>query len=88
MNDGGPAFPLKILKERSWDPGDIGSIGSLPGMSLRDFGAFMAMHAILSGDPTIFGLTKDETKKSYEENLASKAFAYADAMLKEREKYK
>jgi hypothetical protein len=62
MNTGGPAFP----------------IGSIAGMSLRDYFAAKAMLALCV-----------ETMKASKLNtqlLASNAYAVADAMLSQREK--
>jgi hypothetical protein len=63
MNTKPAAFP--------WTHGDI----ICTGMTLRDYFAAKAMHAIVS-DP--------ETQMNYEE-IATRAYQYADAMIEVRE---
>ena len=64
-NNGGPAFPTKI--------------GSVPGMTLRDYFAAKAMQGMLAA-------CRDQAMFSQEEELAELAYGTADAMLKERDK--
>jgi hypothetical protein len=86
-NDGGPAFPIKKWTELVLD--ESGQIEATiktknhPGMSLRDWFAGMAMQGLLTGlnwQPGRVVHSEDE--------LASDAYGFADAMLVEREKEK
>ena len=69
INTGGPAFP------------ELGNVGcnsdwqSEPGMTLRDYFAAKAMQGEMSGPGPLQGV----------ENIAARAYAIADAMLKARE---
>ena len=74
MKDGGPAFPCIRI---SYGTGVAGSDQRvhLPGMSLRDWFAGMALAEV--PDP----LTEDDAPKT-----AMLAYAIADAMLQERTK--
>ncbi len=62
---GGPAFPVPGLQNDE----------SFNGMSLRDYFAARAMHALLLADGTI-----------YFDNRAKEAYEMADAMLEARSK--
>ncbi len=71
INDGGPAFP------RTMWTGSEGNAAhrDVPGISMRDYFAAKAMQASLSrGTPV------------NTEAMAKAAYAYADAMLAQREK--
>lgn len=70
--DGGPAFPEGVAVDNSYGL----HFSSSPGLSIRDYFAGQALAGMLA-DPT-----SDGTKSQY----ASDAYAYADAMLKAREK--
>lgn len=79
--DGGPAFPVP--------PDSYSSDGVMmipnhahQGMSLRDHLAGLAMQGILSGKASNMALWDDIT----EQMTANQAYAFADAMLKERDK--
>ena len=69
--DGGPVHPT--LPEHGFNQGE-------PGMTLRDYFAAKAMQSIIS--------KMDSAQYNYTgaEPVASDAYAFADAMLKEREK--
>ncbi len=66
---GGPAFPSNrdMRNSPDWD--------YEPGMTLRDYFAAQAMHALLTIDGT-----------TYFKNRAAAAYAMADAMLEEGQK--
>ncbi len=77
--DGGPAFPVGFREFDQRIHGKAPSIG-LPGMSLRDWFAGMALQGFVRGK---------ENPLTYGENistLALLAYSMADAMLKERDK--
>ena len=69
-NDGGPAFPRTM-----WTGSERNAAHrDVPGISMRDYFAAKAMQASLSrGTPVNI------------EAMAKSAYAYADAMLKQRE---
>ena len=70
-NDGGPAFPvLEVTQDDTYQNIEIQHAG----MTLRDYFAAKAMMALGAGD------------YKYRANLASDAYAMADAMLLERAK--
>jgi hypothetical protein len=73
MNDGGPAFPFF----RDWDDHHGGGRESCDGMSVRDYFAAKAMHAMLNTE-----LRKDMWASV--EKIAQDAYKQADAMLKAR----
>jgi hypothetical protein len=68
-NTGGPAFPIERIML------DCG-LQSFPGMTLRDYFAAKAMQGIISTNTSFL---------HNPEQLAKKAFEFADAMLKARE---
>jgi len=73
MNDGGQAFPgMEKIFDRLSGNYEI----SIPGMSLRDWLAGMAMQGIISASQ---GTVKDV-------KISSMAYVMADAMLKEGSK--
>jgi hypothetical protein len=76
MNNGGPAFPFETERVYN-DGGSIDTIDySNPGMSLRDWFAGMAL----------IGFCGCIELHLLESEFAYKAYAQADAMIKEREK--
>jgi hypothetical protein len=86
IKDGGPAFPIAAQQ------GVVGAAGSANymtihpgsiGMSLRDWFAGKAMPAVIAGQ---FQVASTQGKVMSEADLAEDCYAYADAMLREREK--
>lgn len=82
--DGGPAFPVSQEESRGKVAGIYG------GMTLRDYFAVKAMHALFS-NPTVKSINKktgefvvEPDKKA--PSIAKDAYLIADAMLAEREK--
>ena len=74
--DGGAAFPHPAVYDPSRDQVNAASAyGAEGGMTLRDYFAAKAMHALLMADGT-----------SRFENRSKEAYEMADAMLKERDK--
>lgn len=72
VNNGGPAFPREDYQSNGYDKG-FEKLGQ-EGMSLRDYFAAKAMQGELaSGDAS-----------NHVENIASRSYAIADAMLKAR----
>ncbi|HEC5301787.1 TPA: hypothetical protein QCG78_004359 [Enterobacter asburiae] len=72
VNNGGPAFPREDYQANGYDKG-FEKLGQ-EGMSLRDYFAAKAMQGELaSGDAS-----------NHVENIASRSYAIADAMLKAR----
>ena len=71
--DGGPAFPV------SWDMD--GEAVAISGMSLRDYFAAKAMDTLLHSSKVASGFGYMEP-----DDVARRAYEYADAMLKAREK--
>lgn len=87
MRDGGPAFPCKQL---DWDRAERGveRYNHFVGMSLRDYFAAAAMREIAPGVELAW-LRRDgepDTQISVFSLTAERAYAYADAMLAERDK--
>lgn len=74
--DGGPAFARPYAEAKLLHGRDQYFFAQ-DGMSLRDWFAGMALQGMLSNQYV--------TKKSYEE-VVTGSYAYADAMLEEREK--
>lgn len=70
--DGGPAFPVP------------NSVMSVPGMSLRDWFAGMALQGVVSGVES--RTTEWKGKQLEPKDVAFYAYTLADAMLAEREK--
>jgi hypothetical protein len=76
-NDGGPAFPFVAYTATKKDTGEIEISGlRSEGMSLRDWFAGQALERLASSG----GMFASPCK------AARKAYAYADAMLKERDR--
>jgi hypothetical protein len=76
-NDGGWAFPWHGGQHRGDDPRNR-ILGG--GMTLRDYFAARAMHALLASPTT------REAPDALIPAIASFAYQFADAMLREREK--
>jgi hypothetical protein len=75
-DDGGPAFPRATGQDGGWESAPLG-------MSLRDYFAAKAMAALLpSFSSGILTLKSGEPVR--EKDVAEQAYAFADAMLKER----
>ncbi|MCE1523656.1 hypothetical protein MOQ06_06140 [Enterobacter sp. I4] len=75
LDNGGQAFPCDSIVERDDNGHMHGKEVSSAGMTLRDYFAAKAMQGELaSGDAS-----------RYAENIASRSYAIADAMLKARE---
>lgn len=76
QNDGGPAFPCEYVLHR---PGNVGNSAPImehsPGMYLRDWFAGRYITGAWSVDPNA-----DERQE-----MASQAYAFADAMIAARE---
>lgn len=88
-NDGGPAFPVTI--QHVTDTGIWPE--AIHGMTLRDYFAAKAMQAqIQTRHKSLVHLVRNalgmpfETLSATNESAAKCAYAYADAMLKAREK--
>jgi hypothetical protein len=79
-DDGGPAFPHNLEMED-------GSFDQLPGMSLRDWFAGMALQGMCAAPPSPNAtlVICDETKWRHD-ILATAAYMASDAMLAERNK--
>jgi hypothetical protein len=71
LDDGGPAFPVV-------DPVTISSY-VIPGMTLRDYFAAMAMQGALQASNGLYD-------KNWRDDAAMKSYLMADAMLKFRSK--
>lgn len=89
IDDGGPAFPTaKSFLERqrrSEDHRFTHDIETVGGMSLRDWFAGQAMHAVLRNAGRHFHSTEDECT-ACRAQTARIAYAHADAMLAARSK--
>lgn len=74
-DNGGPAFPIPLNPGESYQGHHIAD-----GMTLRDYFAAKAMQGIISA--------MDSAQYNYTgaDKVAEDAYAFADAMLKEREK--
>jgi hypothetical protein len=73
---GGPAFPINVDSEMT-----------CLGMTLRDYFAAKAMQAMLTSPEFLVVVTADEAVGgNAKERVSNVAFAYADAMLKARQK--
>ena len=88
MTDGGPAFPApQFAVHKDVDQEKILQIGSLQGMTLRDYFAAKAMQGMCA-NPDLnvatakAGLNPSDVRLSY----AKSAYKQADEMLKERSK--
>lgn len=85
VNHGGPAFPRSAFSTGSDSHNNMTAAGfgntGCEGMSLRDYFAAKAMHAMLSIPQTI-GVCSDDGFSG----LASASYSAADAMLAERER--
>jgi len=77
-----PAFPTLVYDEKSGMPN-----GHYEGITLRDYFAAKAMQAIISNSDTLRECINYAIKDNIESNdeVAFKAYAMADAMLKQRE---
>ena len=75
-NDGGPAFPCEVREMSKINDGrsEIITNRKRPGMTLRDYFAAKAMHALMTNPNN--GPSLD---------FAKYAYAYADLMIKARE---
>jgi hypothetical protein len=82
-DNGGPAFPRDKL---AWDFGsdDMTMRNAQPGMTLRDYFAAKAMHALMT---IPFGEWKDANGSQIGnvDQYASESYAMADAMLEARQ---
>ena len=76
---GGPAFPGTQYA------GGIKPTGHSEGMTIRDWFAGMALQGWITAQPTIKGVTLN-AGDDHAALIASAAYAWADAMLKERSK--
>lgn len=74
-DDGGPAAPVTI---RAMTPNGMMSFDAHPGMTLRDWFAGQALAGSCKPGPDGWGLS--------EQDVAVWAYAFADAMLAERNK--
>ena len=79
--DGGPAFPTPYETR----DGDTFSTCYEGGMTLRDYFAAKALQGLLAL-PNEEGARVYKTMESIHRVIAITAYAYADAMLREREK--
>lgn len=79
--NGGPAFPTAEFYDEK-------HVGTIFGMSLRDYFAGQALVACMSSPRWVEGLDISAAKSGskFGEALAAMAFQYADAMLAERAK--
>lgn len=79
QNQGGPAFPLALgwieTDQNNGDQKVVDVRDVSHGMSLRDYFAAKAMHALIEG-----ALASD-ADFPHRENVSGRAYAYADAML-------
>jgi hypothetical protein len=83
INDGGPAFPCEeseLLVDQSGDAFPMLVPTHRNGMTLRDYFAAKAMHAIVSTMPRVHDRPASELY-----SIALGSYDYADAMLKARE---
>lgn len=74
-NDGGPAFPLPLRNDETYN-----GEGSENGMSLRDYFAAQALPACIR----TCGTDSREPGVTLPQHFATQAYACADAMLKAR----
>jgi len=83
INDGGPAFPCDEkmwLVDQSGREPPVSVPTQCSGMTLRDYFAAKAMHAIVSTLPRVHDRQASELY-----SIALGSYDYADAMLKARE---
>lgn len=84
ITDGGPAFPYTPDRHEPVDDQiTLVKLGQIPGMSLRDHFAGLAMQGWILAEPTLDGLPLSGTE-DHAGKLAITAYVYADAMLKAR----
>ena len=89
MTDGGPAFPSTVMNNSAFVKHDADDdwqresfLNVSPGMTLRDFFAGQAMKAYIE----LQGMPEDGPDDLWDEAIAERCYAMADAMLKERSK--
>lgn len=86
MNDGGPAFPVDGEYRVN------GVLAGTCGMTLRDYFAAKAMAALIENRAWVQSLWSQRPDGSFgdfaTQTTAESAYAFADAMLAEREKQK
>ena len=75
MKDGGPAFPLDVA--------NTPTSRAYEGMSLRDWFAGQALAGMLASPP----IASREQSNVNHQAWAANAYAFADAMIQEREKH-
>jgi len=80
INDGGPAFP--DVRSTDYLSSSCSRIETVGGMSLRDYFAAKAMHAIMQRYEADTRKTPSDAYRA----LAESAYNIADAMLAERSK--
>ncbi len=83
MKDGGPAFPIKFRYERS--DGAIVTHDS-DGMTLRDYFAAQALSGRCARPEVACDGWPNTETNNWAIRVANECYAYADAMLAEREK--
>lgn len=77
LNDGGPAFPFVIRNDSDdWKSG----------MTIRDWFAGMALQGMIASESDGNGMMPPYSKDNWYPLTAERAYQFADAMLKEREK--
>ena len=81
-NDGGPAFPMPACKGNDYLTGEEDvTIDPVPGMSLRDWFAGMALSGEIS---SWVAADEDPSDPENLEMIADNVYRYADEMLKIR----
>lgn len=83
MKDGGPAFPQEVRYVTPGPGTQTGSYGPCGGMTLRDYFAAKAMQAYLSRDIPHEMIARGKGSTAI---YAGWFYAWADAMLAERDK--
>lgn len=81
-NDGGPAFPIPSPEMTSKGQ----TVYETQGMKLRDYFAAAALQGFIAAMPHMSNLQTHDDSPLNEKAISAQAFAFADAMLKERSK--
>lgn len=81
IKDGGPAFPIPLGPEQSWQ-----GMAPCDGMTLRDYFAAKSLQGMLSDRNTIlsFSATAQSEMQGPDHLMAAAAYKMADAMLRAR----
>ena len=88
QNDGGAAFPSKMLVNRFATEESAQKLIGSDGMSLRDYYAAKAMSALICEAFIDAGRQRRSDPDEVMQKTARAAFIAADAMIKAREEYR